>query len=945
MARPHLLLLATLLLLPAAVFAEPLKPSYTLQDHGQRRTFVIAQDEVHREKRPQRVPMRASVEEMRGVAEASGGDLVLYEKGRPRSEATRRLVTERLAVRLAPGANPEATALAAGVANLGPAPGAPGWYLFQSGPPAGSALQAGERLRKLPGVLAADPQLAQQKSKRFLPNDTLFLTDQWYLRNTGQSSGEPGIDLNLAAAWDNFRGDGITIGIVDDGLERNHPDIAPNYRADVSYDFNGQDTNPLPPPFDGDDHGTACAGLAAAAGNNGIGLAGVAFNAKLAALRLIAFPTTDAEDAAAFAFRNDAIDIKSNSWGPFDNGLEYEGPGPLALAAIEDGVQNGRNGLGTIFIWSGGNGALRGDASPFDGFASLRQTIAVGGIDNTGIRAFYAESGSNLLCAAPTAGGTLEVAAVDRPGEDGFNYTGAFLDFSDLNYTKYFGGTSACAPQVAGVVALMLQAKPTLGWRDVKEILIRTARKIHEGDLGWKTNGANFHFNDQYGAGLVDASAAVALAQTWTNLPPEISVEAESKSPNPIPDNNPNGLTRTFVINEPRLRVEQVEVQLDILHAQRGQLEVTLISPTGETTSVSTKLMPTRLRDKTAHYLGALFTTPQHWGEAASGTWTVRVADRKKSIVGTLQRVKLTLYGSSQDGHAAPAGFNVTSGNVVNDAFVQPGETVSVAFSIRNDGAANLAGVTASLLGAGGVLSPSAPVTLGALNTGATGVASFDFTATGALGATIQPMIELRDNGTFIGAVAFPITLGIIETATFSSTASVQLPKFPKTNGNAEPYGANKIDVNIPGIPPFPVPVITKVVLHLDHYGHGHSADVDMLLVSPAGGKMVPMSDVGGEFAGDINLILDDHADVTLPTTTLLWNGRFRPANLGAPLDPFPAPVPAIAGLSLARPYASNFATFNGQNPNGPWRLLIRDDALNSRGGLGSWSLEIQYAR
>ena len=416
-------------LLALPLLAAPLKDKWSVSDHGRRREFVVARDEMHRRLRPERVAANASVEEIRRAADAAGGDLVIYEKGLPHTEASRRLVTKQLSVRLAPGTDAAAVAAATGLVNTGGATGAPGWLIFRSNGGAGSALEAAEKLRATPGVQAAEPLLARQQMRRAYPGGSYF-QDQWNLHNAGVAHGsKAGIDLDPGlsgqSVWDTYRGSGVTIGILDDGLQRTHPDLIGNYDPALSYDFDYDDTDPLPPPYDGDDHGTACAGLAAATGLSGAGTYGVAYEAHLAGLRLISTPDTDAQEAAAFSFRNDAISVKSNSWGPDDSGFIVEGPGPLGIAALEDAVQNGRGGLGTIFVWAGGNGALNGDSSSFDGYTSRREVIAVGAVTNGGVRAPYSEPGANLLCVAPSDGGTLSIPSVDRPGDDGYNYPGA----------------------------------------------------------------------------------------------------------------------------------------------------------------------------------------------------------------------------------------------------------------------------------------------------------------------------------------------------------------------------------------------------------------------------------------------------------------------------------------------------------------------------------------
>lgn len=901
---------------------------HRIRDQGQVREFVIVKDEVHRNRRAQRIPARRDVEETRQAARQIAADFVLYEKGLPRTENTRRTLTKRVSVQLATDSDPAAIAAAAGIRLVGRAPGgAEGWWLMESGPEPGSALEAAEALRKLPGVLSADPLLARQQNKRLRPNDPLF-DQQWHLRNTlGGSSSAFGIDVNVENAWDEYRGNGIVIGIVDDGVERNHPDLLSNYNDTLSYDFNGRDSDPLPPPFNGDDHGTACAGVAAARGNNGLGVCGVAFESQIAGLRLISAPSTDAEEAEALAFRNDAIHIKSNSWGPFDDGKRLEGPGPLTAAAFTEGVRSGRGGRGTIYVWAGGNGGARGDSSSFDGYASRREVIAVGALTDDGNQAHYSESGANLLISAPSDGGWHGIVTTDRPGEDGYNVDG-FFDLEDLNYTETFGGTSAAAPVVAGCVALMLNANPELGWRDVQEILIRTARTVQPDDSGWITNAAGFQFNERFGAGLLDAGAAVEMARTWTNLGPELSISSEQNNlAQPIPNKRPTGIEKTFIFNNHQFRVEHVCLTVDILHAARGQLEITVESPSG---TVS-RMAPQRTKDKGNHYLGWTFMSTHHWGETAAGTWKVRVADRVRGTAGVLRSLKMELFGSSLEEHIAPDGYEVASGP---DEFISPGETVTVHFSLRNDGQMAAANLVGTLLNTGGVTHSSGPQTFGALPVGGRSTQAFTFTANGSLGETIHATIELSDGTTNLGTVTFPIILGRLGPAlTFSSESSVQIPaRLSRRPNNARPYTST---VEVFGLPANAV--VTKTVLRLHHFAHDRSADVDMLLVSPGGQKMVPLSDVGSEAARDIDLVIDDAADISMPESTPLFSGTYRPTNRGATVDKFPSPAPR-------KPYDANFAVFQGTPAAGTWKLFIRDDARKAAGGLGGWSLEISYA-
>lgn len=489
----------------------------------------------------------------------------------------------------------------------------------------------------------------RQHSPRSAPNDPLYAS-QWHLANTGQSGGLAGEDARLPAAWDLATGTGVVIGVVDDGLQGSHPDLAANYRADLSYDYNGNDADPS--PGTGDDHGTAAAGVAAARGNNGIGVSGTAPAAGLAGIRLIAQTTTDQQEAQGLTHRLQDIDVYSNSWGPDDDGTTLEEPGPLTRAALATGATTGRGGLGSIYVWAAGNGLDADDNSNFDGYANSRYTIAVSAVDHAGRQAWYSEPGANILIAAPSSGGTALVDAggivtTDRTGTLGYNTVSTA---SGGDYATDFGGTSAATPAVAGVVALMLEANPGLGWRDVQQVLARSARRNDAGDAAWTRNGAGLWINDKYGFGVVDAAAAVTLARTWTNTAAEVSTSSGTiEVGGSIPDASPAGLTSSFVVGAD-ITVETVEVTFSATHTSRGQLQVVLTSPAGTRSVLASR----RPGDTGDHFAGWTFSTVRSLGESATGTWTLTVSDLASGTTGTFGSWALTVHGTPGSAYVPP---------------------------------------------------------------------------------------------------------------------------------------------------------------------------------------------------------------------------------------------------------------------------------------------------
>ena len=463
--------------------------------------------------------------------------------------------------------------------------------------------------------------------------DDPLLSEQWHLHSLAE---EPA-SANVRPAWAAATGFGVIIATVDDGLQRDHPDLHAAFVSASSYDFNDDDADPSPHFAGGcgtgDCHGTAVAGIAAARGGNGIGISGVAPQASLSGLRLLAEPISDEQIAAALAFDLDATAVSNNSWGPADDGATLAGPGPLTLAALEHAVATGRAGKGRVFVWAAGNGRPSDDDCNFDGYASSRFVIAVGATSDPDQVAPYSEPCAALMVVAPAGSGFRFLTTTDLVGDAGFD---------EGDYTSTFRGTSGATPVASGIVALMLQRNPSLTWRDVQQILVETSRRIDAADPGWSSSAFPHHHD--YGFGLVDAEAAVAAAGSWVNLPPEsASPSFDAAVALPIPDDRRAGAADEIVVGHELagFRIEHVEIELTATHPRRGDLEVTLTSPAG---TVSQLARP-RPADTGADFPGWRFTSVRHWGETAAGSWTLRVADRAATNTGTFDGWRLRLYG------------------------------------------------------------------------------------------------------------------------------------------------------------------------------------------------------------------------------------------------------------------------------------------------------------
>jgi photosystem II stability/assembly factor-like uncharacterized protein/subtilisin-like proprotein convertase family protein len=487
-------------------------------------------------------------------------------------------------------------------------------------------------------------------------------SNEWHLNPFVTDS--PGV--NATTAWGTTRGAGVVVAVMDDGLQYTHPDLQPNYLSSLSWDFFGNDPDPAPTTggnceTTADCHGTAVAGVVAARGGNEIGVRGVAPEASLAGIRLTAGYVADARVAEALTFKLDEIHVANLSWGFTDPLEDLE---PLSKAALETAVRQGRGGKGRIFVKAGGNDGDEGGNCNFEGVTANRHVIAVGAFASDGQQAYYSTPCAALLVTAPSNGGARSITTTDLQGSAGYTTTGLTLD-----YTSYFGGTSASTPIVSGVVAMMLARNPGLTWRDVKHILVRTAIRVDATDPGWSVG--TFPHNEKYGFGLVDAGAAVGLAAAWPPVGPEVAIEPSTRAVGlTVPDNNPTGLADTITIGGEHagLQVEHVDVVFSATHPRRSDLDITLTSPSG----VVSRLAPASPVNAGANYTAWRLGSVRHWGESPVGAWTLHVSDRKGSYTGKWTSWALKVYATA----VRPASLtSPTPGSVI------PGDTATFTWS------------------------------------------------------------------------------------------------------------------------------------------------------------------------------------------------------------------------------------------------------------------------
>ena len=488
---------------------------------------------------------------------------------------------------------------------------------------------------------------------------------QWYLSSLG-----------LDKLQNQITGAGVTIGMIDDGIDTAHPDLQNQIdfadSFDTVYDTQvGTHKINLPTPI-GDGHGTAVAGLMVGEQNNETGIVGVAPDANIASLR-VNWSWDQITQALQQQYK---FDISNNSWGainPFGDNFNSTTL-TFAYEALRTGVEDGRDGKGTVFVFSAGNSAASGDNTNYHNFQNAREVITVAAANQDGTVAGFSTPGASILVG--TYG--VDLLTTDRH-EAGLGYN------PTSNYTS-FSGTSAAAPLVSGIVALMLEANPNLGYRDIQNILVYSS--THPDNQTWKSNGAStfnldgLKYNDQMGFGLVDAYSAVSLAKTWNETSTSINeVVASARAfglSEVIPDGDGTAFTKTFHIDS-TLNVEHVELGIDLRHTRLGDLVVELISPDGTVSTLMNR--PTVNAEQPFGLSGTDSGVPTHlvwdfssvqfWGEAATGDWTVRIQDVRAEETGILNSLSLRVYGARDDGNDiyvfTEEGFQTQTTRVLSD--------------------------------------------------------------------------------------------------------------------------------------------------------------------------------------------------------------------------------------------------------------------------------------
>jgi subtilisin family serine protease len=493
-----------------------------------------------------------------------------------------------------------------------------------------------DKLLKEASVEFCHPEMVREARSR------AAFPQQWHLKKTTIGGVSVDAHASVEAAWQLSDGTGAVIAIIDDGVDLDHQEFQSAGKIIAPRDVTRHTDNPRPAA--GNNHGTACAGVASADGL--FGASGVAPKARLMPVRLNSGLMSQSEADAFFWAAQHGADVISCSWGPADG--DFTDPNDpihfeqVALPdstrlAIEFAIQNGRNGKGCVITWAAGNG---NESVDNDGYASFDKVIAVAACNDVSKKSPYSDFGNAVWCCFPSnnvfPSKTPGIWTTDRSGPVGYNPGTTTKGDAAGNYTNSFGGTSSAAPGVAGVAALILARNPNLRFDEVKDIIKRSCDQIDKSGGSYATDG----HSPFYGFGRVNARKAVELAQPAQ--PGRVQIRGAVQDV-PIKDFKTSRLSVEVADSDV---LKGLKVTVDIEHTFIGDLIVTLKSPT------SMGVPPIKLHNREgggAHDIKKTFDSVNAPGLVAlngkspMGTWKLEVADKAKADVGKIRSFSLEM--------------------------------------------------------------------------------------------------------------------------------------------------------------------------------------------------------------------------------------------------------------------------------------------------------------
>ncbi len=444
------------------------------------------------------------------------------------------------------------------------------------------------------------------------------------------------------------------IQVIDTGVEAAHEDLEVdmNLSSNAINGSNDPTATEEPSLYDKTDplvigHGTAVAGIIAAKVQNGLGVRGIVPGGVIVGSNWLENGQINKlEDLWYYSDAAKTCSISNNSWGAYyidDESFEQ---------IMELAVTNLRDKKGRIFVVAAGNEREEYGNANLSYITNNPYAFAVGALNYKNRYASYSNPGANLLVMAyggeryyesPTIATTL-LSGKSYYASELYSAKGALTDDADgtKSYTVAMNGTSAATPMVSGILALTLEACPSLSWRDLKYLVAKTATRVDQNDTTWIQNSAGIWHSNNYGFGLIDANEMISQCQSgyFKPLPQEKIITSEYKTINlNIPDNN-TSVTATLTIEE-NIFIEWVGLVFKSDHTFSGDLNIDLISPSG----TKSRIISSNDIKFDGYAKGFRFSSLAFLDEDSRGVWKIVVRDAQKADNGVFESAQLIIRG------------------------------------------------------------------------------------------------------------------------------------------------------------------------------------------------------------------------------------------------------------------------------------------------------------
>lgn len=464
----------------------------------------------------------------------------------------------------------------------------------------------------------------------------IFFDKQWHLRNLTNVGHDMDL-LNLYHRYMGYnKGNPIIVQVVDDGVDADHEDLIDNMDLSRSYYHSSLGDEVGDPSSQSDNtHGTMVAGIIGARAFNGKGVRGIVPFAKIAGSNYLDYSfISTLEKVWLTGDGANEIAVSNNSWGQAVENLPNSDSSYETI--MEEGSRSLRDGKGRIYVFAAANDREEGSSANLDYTLNNRFVVTVAGVEASNRFAYYSNPGGNILVSGYTGG-------IGTTINEGMGGSQTWEADQYKNYTYKMNGTSAAAPMVSGSVALVLEACPELGWRDVRYLLAKHAKRVDESNESWVQNSAGLWYSPDYGYGLVNPQGMIDdCNSSYVNLSQEKSFETYGDINFTLEDEQ--AVTLGGLDVDENMTVEWVELTVDANHTKASDYKIELISPAGtkmnviDPTSILGAWMENGYRLGSAGFVG----------ENSLGSWQVKISDfdiTGEKLSGTIKSLKLKVYG------------------------------------------------------------------------------------------------------------------------------------------------------------------------------------------------------------------------------------------------------------------------------------------------------------